>query len=912
MSSSELTASVPFEPQPSPSPRPVPSSEPRVKEGNAGSRRNGNTENRNGRSGASDRFARDRNRPNYAQPRGGMNRMMDSPSRRPGPFRGPDMNHMHRERLRAAPSHPPFQQHQNQHPPPPPPPPRFYSQQDHFRNPSFAVQNMQIPGPPPTPRIMNQPYPSIYPPQPLNPSQTLTTYVPLHPNAAYPPQSQSQTIPPPPPPPRHLTGPSYIHKSQGQAAIHNTSFTSIPQNMVQTFTIGPQVNPLMHSNMVEQSLIQQQQQQQQQQSPSYLGQYSQLHGGMQASSTHPQNSIMHDTRTFPIAKAINHIHPNFPSSQPYTGSTTFNAYPGTALNPMTSLPTSTIPSSISQPETKVNTHSPSSVEFNPENVASNWSTHTAPSGVYYYFNSVTQLSTYTRPLCLPAPALLPQESTSASSSNTTNIHSSLTSSQKDKKNSLKWTEYVDPSSGKKYYYDGTLTTWDKPQDYIDSNESTTTKKRSGMDGETGLDDVAVARKKVKQTSSSSSTSIEPTESLYQNKAEAMTAFKGMLLAKGITPVMKWNEVVKLCLGDSRWEACPMSVGERKQALAEYQAKRLNEMREEKRMEKIRAKDAFMTLLVEVIPSVGNGSGGASSERFIDVKSSLIKDDRYFAVEEESEREEIFYEFIEESRKREERQRRNRRRDVKESFIGFLKSQEDLGVLTFASSWSSFMTGLDDAGRSDSRFVISAFMSDSDRQLYFADYVLQLQNEEDEKKRRIRDARRRAEKAQRDAFRDLLRSLAGHGKITPSTEWRHIEDVICAHESFGPVQDQDIEAPRELFEDFICGWSDGYRRDKSFISHLCATSEPRFYVTNEIQYEDFSKALLEMAGRSPDFYSEARRVINHDELIPSAKLYFDEMKTKLESSNGRRHNVPLDTPCFEEGETIEDGEVKEVV
>jgi pre-mRNA-processing factor 40 len=541
---------------------------------------------------------------------------------------------------------------------------------------------------------------------------------------------------------------------------------------------------------------------------------------------------------------------------------------------------------------------PTPLDTNPENIASNWSTHTAPSGVYYYYNSVTQSSTYSRPACLPPLQGLNTTTTATTATVSTAVSTSTpaVASQKEKKS--KWTEHVDPSTGKKYYYDGTTTTWEKPKDYMEIPESNTTtnttsgKKRSGVDGDP--EDVSLEGKRKKKT--------ENSESLYTNKAEAITAFKGLLLAKGVTPTMKWNDVVKLCSGDTRWETCPVTMGERKQALAEYKAKRANELNEEKRLEKIRCKDAFIALLTETMPSMTN----STSDRFVDVRSTLMKDDRFFAVEEESEREEIFYEFQEESRKREDRQRRNRKKDVRDSFWAFLKTHEEMGSLTFATTWSSFTAGLDESNRSDSRFMVSSYMSDSDRQVYFADYVLQLQNEEDEKKRRIRDARRRAEKAQRDAYRDLLRSLATTGKITPLTEWRQAEDMVMGHESFGPLQAQDRNAPRELFQDFVRVWYENYRRDASFISHLCASSEPRLCLTDEMQYEDFVTALLDKAGRS-ELCSEVERVISHDELIPSAKIFFDEMKIKFALRN---QLGILDKSITNDAEVIEDGEVKE--
>ena len=186
--------------------------------------------------------------------------------------------------------------------------------------------------------------------------------------------------------------------------------------------------------------------------------------------------------------------------------------------------------------------------------------------------------------------------------------------------------------------------------------------------------------------------------LYANKAEAIAAFKGLLLAKDISPSTKWAEVVKACSNDARWEACN-TTGERKQALAEYQTKRANELRDVKRQEKVRAKEAYYRLLTDVLPTSKifthseNGASSSSSSslaattaRFMEVRDSLSKDDRFYAVEEEAMREELYYEWVEEWRKKEERNKHNKKREAKEMYLKYLKGMEEEGKLTFASTW----------------------------------------------------------------------------------------------------------------------------------------------------------------------------------------------------------------------------------
>lgn len=562
--------------------------------------------------------------------------------------------------------------------------------------------------------------------------------------------------------------------------------------------------------------------------------------------------------------------------------------------------------------------------------ASHWSAHKAPNGVNYYYNSVTKVSTYDRPADMPAEQTATDASTTATIVASSSQENTLTRTTTAASNAVrakistvqdtgetggggKWTEYQDQASGKTYYYDGVRTTWDKPDDF----ESLSSNNSAGSAGKrprtNAVDEAAATASKKKKKDNGKSSS----ETCYNNKAEAMAAFKGLLLAKDVSPTLKWNDVVKMCSSDARWEACS-TMGERKQALAEFQTRRANELREQKRQEKVRAKEAFVSLLTEVLPNVrAFHATGGNDTGFGEVRDSLSKDDRFYAVEEERKREELFYDFVEELRKREERQRRGRKRDAKDAFVAFLKYREEGAGLTFASTWTSFLASLEEKDKLDKRFIVSPVMSDSDRQLYFADYVIELQAVEDEKRRRIRDARRRAEKAQRDAYRDTLRLMATQGKIIPSSRWRNFEDVICSEGTFGPVSEQDRDAPRDMFEDFVEDWADSYRRDKVFLSRLFSSSKS-LTVTVDAQYEDFTKTLLEVAAYSPDVYSDARRVINREEPISSAKLFFNELvlQAKIDDKSsvsfGRRRGGAgnRDESSSDEGEIVEDGEVQE--
>jgi pre-mRNA-processing factor 40 len=228
---------------------------------------------------------------------------------------------------------------------------------------------------------------------------------------------------------------------------------------------------------------------------------------------------------------------------------------------------------------------------------------------------------------------------------------------------------------------------------------------------------------------------------------------------------------------------------------------------------------------------------------------------------------------------------------------------------------SFLSPLDEGEKKDSRFDTSLEMSDSDRQLYFADFVIELQAAEDDKRRRIRDARRRAEKAQREAYREFLRKLAAEGKILPYARWRSVEELLSADESFKLVQAQDRDSPHGLFEEFMDEWGGAYRRERSFLSRLLHPSNKKEIVVKAgTTYDEFTKLLLDEAAYSPDVYGDARRIINREEPVSSARLYYDELISRASDSNNAKRNAVRRRSTVDssedEGEIIEDGELPE--
>jgi pre-mRNA-processing factor 40 len=522
-----------------------------------------------------------------------------------------------------------------------------------------------------------------------------------------------------------------------------------------------------------------------------------------------------------------------------------------------------------------------------------WKEYTAPNGVKYYHNAILKESTYIKPDAMTKLEAPVTAATSTSAPAATTTPSSSSQQRRP------WQEYEDANTGKKYYSDGITTTWEKPEGFISPDAIVASTLVQEERNEP-------SKKKRKSSGGEGKT----TATSFGGREEAVAAFKGMLLAKGISPTLKWNEVIKLCETDSRWEACKvLSVGERRQALAEYQTKRASEIRDEQRLERARAKEAFGQLLTDILPTISGFS--ARTSKFADVRNALAKDDRFHAVEEEATRESLFLDFCDDFRKREERKKRSRKREVQESFINFLQEKEESGSLTFASTWESFLLSLSEEEKGDSRFATSTILPDSERQLYFADFVIELQKAEDDKRRRIRDARRRAEKAQRDKYREFLRTQAATGTIFPYSRWRGVEELLSGDESFILVQAQNRDAPRELFEEFVDEWDDMYRRERSFLARCLESSvNPAASVTTETTFEEFKSLLKNRSSYSTEVQNETFRIINRDDPVSSARLFYNELIARAADAEryGAKRGPVKDDSSEDEGEIIEEGEV----
>lgn len=468
----------------------------------------------------------------------------------------------------------------------------------------------------------------------------------------------------------------------------------------------------------------------------------------------------------------------------------------------------------------------------------------------YYYNSITKKSEWEKPQAL-----------------------------KEKEAGKLWKKYTEATTGQTYYSDGVNTTWDKPPGFEDEPE----------------EKVEQPKKKRK---------VSPVEKTFASKAEAVAAFKDLLVTRDISSTMKWNEVVKLVSSDSRWDECDsaLTAGERRQALAEYQTKRTSELKLRERQERQRSRESFNRLLAEKL------TGRAPwNIRFEEIRESLVPDDRFHAVADEASRETLFQEFCEENRKREERKQRNRRNELQQSFNSFLDDKQQAGKLTSNTSWTEFLSTLEKSELDDSRVAVSSDLGEADRRTFFDEYVADLQSKKEAELQRIEKEKRQTEKDQIAAFIASLVTLAKAGKLLPSSRWRTSEALLNKESTLEPLLQQERGMPQIAFDDFIEEWNSVYRRDRDFLSRLVSDAHPSIAVDQDTTYETFNTNLLNQADESSVTRESIQSILDQAEPVSSAKLYFDELKLQSKSQptvrrgSMRRHDYESSE---DEGEIIE--------
>merc|ERR1719183_802576 len=230
--------------------------------------------------------------------------------------------------------------------------------------------------------------------------------------------------------------------------------------------------------------------------------------------------------------------------------------------------------------------------------------------------------------------------------------------------------------------------------------------------------------------------------------------------KGVNSKSTWKQCLRLIKHDPRWGALKTK-GQKKQAFAEYTGKRRRIEARQARQAARKAREDFEAMLKE-------SKELHPRSRYREAEESFKEDERFLAVAERRDREEIFDEYIHSWAKEVREKKRAEVKKLQDDFKALLKGVDP--PITVDSEGEDVKEGLAGKPTFDS-------MPRNDRYDAFKAYTRELQEIEREKKRLAKIERRKIEDEQKIILDALLDKQLSAGKIAVETEYEKFVDCI---------------------------------------------------------------------------------------------------------------------------------------
>jgi len=154
----------------------------------------------------------------------------------------------------------------------------------------------------------------------------------------------------------------------------------------------------------------------------------------------------------------------------------------------------------------------------------------------------------------------------------------------------------------------------------------------------------------------------------------------------------------------------------------------------------------------------------------------------------------------------------------------------------------------------------------DRLCVFEEYIVSLEEKEEQAKQAEREAARRADRKKRDAFRALLRRRYDEGLIPLAARWRDVAADLEAAEEHGLAAGQPGSTPQELFDDCMEQAREAYSAHRRLLRGVSGAPP----VTAATTVDEFAAAIASAADAGSEVAS-----------LPRASLaaYVAELKEK---------------------------------
>ncbi|KAF0688613.1 Aste57867_19786 [Aphanomyces stellatus] len=391
-----------------------------------------------------------------------------------------------------------------------------------------------------------------------------------------------------------------------------------------------------------------------------------------------------------------------------------------------------------------------------------------------------------------------------------------------------WTEYFDDASGKFYYHQNITKecVWEAPEEFRVEKARAEVKKLFDPSIKKTASLTVVPKEEPMDVSKEvdmeeDETPVEPPEDDEEKykkmtKAEQVAAFKDLLRSSEITPKMKWNEAMKLVINAPAWRALP-TVGEKKQAFAEFTTQLANELNVAKRRKQKTARENFLKLLA------GNDKI-TSNTRWMDLLDEnlgLTTDERWKDVEDDAERRDLFSTYITDL-SRTEREFKRQQRDVnRRAVLAFLRDAAPAAGITITAStrFHEVRAALEEAEP-----IKKLDLHRMDLQDWVMEHIQILHRDEEEKLREERKRLREREDELAASFKAFLEEEVSAKRLTTASRWRDCWAGYESNPTYCDLKKINSKMPRDIFEALMDRLHDALREERALFKHVLDATE----------------------------------------------------------------------------------------
>ena len=111
----------------------------------------------------------------------------------------------------------------------------------------------------------------------------------------------------------------------------------------------------------------------------------------------------------------------------------------------------------------------------------------------------------------------------------------------------------------------------------------------------------------------------------------------------------------------------------------------------------------------------------------------------------------------------------------------------------------------------------------DRLAVFEEHVRELEQSDDQARHAAKEAKRRRERKQRDAFRARLLAMHRDGVLGPRARWRVVVEGLVGTSEYKGAIEQSGSTPAELFEDVLEQINDEYAAHRKAVKPVLAAA-----------------------------------------------------------------------------------------